>query len=144
MEFIKKQSGGFYSAVLTSVFAAAGLICYLINCNTDYFGNLGINGGLAACLIVGIMLEIAYVVCAQRMGTKIYTDAFPVICGGLFTAALVIFITCRVAGIASIMTFENNAKTMADMQSAVIGMVLCLLAMICNIVTAFLRVVREQ
>ncbi len=43
MNFLKKQSAGFYLAAITTVFAIAGLVFYYINCNTDYFGNLGVS-----------------------------------------------------------------------------------------------------
>lgn len=144
MNFLKKQSAGFYLAALTAVLILAGLVFYMINCNTDYFGNLGVSAPLVGCLVIGCILELAYIAGYEKNGSKIVLDVMPVIVGALLTAALVIFITSRVAGIASIMTFENNAQTMADMKSAVIGMVFCLLAIVFNIIASFFRVVKEQ
>ena len=90
------------------------------------------------------MLELVYIIGYERAGSKIYLDLLPVIAGVLLTAALVLFISSRVAGIASIMTFENNAQTMADMKSAVIGMLFCLLAIVFNIIASFFRVLKER
>lgn len=144
MNFMKKQSAGFYLAAATTILAMIGLVFYLINCSTDYFGNLGVSMPLAACLVISCALELVYIAGYEKTGSKLYLDAMPVIAGALLTLALVLFITSRVAGIASIMTFENNAQTMADMKSAVIGMVFCLLAIVFNIVASFFRVVKEQ
>lgn len=144
MNFMKKQSAGFYLAALTTILAMTGLVFYLINCSTDYFGNLGVSMPLAACLVVSCVLELAYIAGYEKTGSKLYLDAMPVIAGALFTVALVLFITSRVAGIASIMTFENNAQTMADMKSAIIGMAFCLLAIVFNVIASFFRVVKEQ
>ena len=144
MNFLKKQSAGFYLAAITKVFAIAGLVFYYINCNTDYFGNLGVSLSQVVCLAAACVLELVYIIGYERAGSKIYLDLLPVIAGVLLTAALVLFISSRVAGIASIMTFENNAQTMADMKSAVIGMVFCLLAIVFNIIASFFRVVKER
>lgn len=144
MNFMKKQSAGFYLAALTTILAIIGLVFYLINCSTDYFGNLGVSMPLAACLVVSCVLELAYIAGYEKTGFKLYLDAMPVIAGALLTVALVLFITSRVAGIASIMTFENNAQTMADMKSAIIGMAFCLLAIVFNVIASFFRVVKEQ
>ena len=144
MNFLKKQAAGFYLAAITTVFAIAGLVFYYINCNTDYFGNLGVSLSQVVCLAAACVLELVYIIGYERAGSKIYLDLLPVIAGVLLTAALVLFISSRVAGIASIMTFENNAQTMADMKSAVIGMVFCLLAIVFNIIASFFRVVKER
>ena len=39
---MKKQSAGFYLTVVSAVAAIVGLIAYLVNCNTNYFKNLGV------------------------------------------------------------------------------------------------------
>jgi len=144
MNFLKKQSVGFYLAAATAVFAAVGLVCYLINCNTDYFGNLGVSMYQVVFLAAGCVLELVYIIGYEKSGNDVWLGFLPMIAGVLFTAALVLFLTSRVAGIASIMTFENNAQTMADMKSAVTGMVFCLLAILFNILASFFRVVKER
>ena len=55
MSFIKKQSIGFYFAALAVIAAVVATVFYLINCNTAYFSNLGVNAGIVGCLIVGVI-----------------------------------------------------------------------------------------
>lgn len=144
MEFIKKQSAGFYITVLTVILAVAGVAFYLINCKTAYFSNLGVDKGLVACMILAIVLELSLIVGSQILGAKIYLDILPVASAVLFVMALVIFISLRVNSIAAIMTFENNAQTMADLSSAITGMVLCLLAAFFGIIASFFNIVKDN
>lgn len=58
MSFIKKQSVGFYFAALAVIAAVVANVFYLINCNTAYFSNLGVNAVIVGCLIVAILLNI--------------------------------------------------------------------------------------
>ena len=55
MSFIKKQSVGFYFAALAVIAAVVATVFYLINCNTAYFSNLGVNAVIVGCLIVAIV-----------------------------------------------------------------------------------------
>lgn len=143
MGFIKKQAIGFYLTVSTVILAIAGIIFYLINCNTSYFVNFGIKGSIVACIIVAIILEVSFIVSASVKSEKNYFDILPVASCVLLMAALVMFISSRVNSIASIMTFENNAQTMSDLSSAIIGMVLCLVAVIVSIISSFFNIVKE-
>ena len=144
MEFIKKQSAGFYITVLTVILAGAGTAFYLINCNTSYFSGLGVDKGLVSYLIIAIVLEIALIVGSQILGSKAYLDILPVASAILLVVALVTFISLRVNSIAAIMTFENNAQTMADLSSAITGIVLCLLAVLFGIIASFFNIVKEK
>ena len=47
MNFIKKQAAGFYLMLLALILGTAGIVFYVINCNTAYFSNLGISWGVA-------------------------------------------------------------------------------------------------
>ena len=78
------------------------------------------------------------------MGQNRILDLIPVVSGVLLMVAFMLFISARVAGIASIMSFERNASTMSDMMSAVAGIVLCFLAVIFNIVGSFFKVVKDE
>lgn len=144
MSFLKKQSVGFYFIILTVILAAAGTIAYVINSGTDYFSNLGINSGIMACLIIAIILELIMVIGSNTMGQNRILDLIPVVSGVLLMVAFMLFISARVAGIASSMSFERNASTMSDMMSAVAGIVLCFLAVIFNIVGSFFKVVKDE
>ncbi|WP_099467652.1 hypothetical protein [Konateibacter massiliensis] len=143
MGFIKKQAAGFYLTVIAVILAAAGIVFYLINCNTAYFVNFGVKGSVIACAVIAIVLEIAFIAASTLAGEKNYFDILPVASAVLLVTALVTFISSRVNSIASIMTFENNAQTMSDLSSAIIGMVLCLLAVIVSVTASFFKVVKE-
>ena len=54
------------------------------------------------------------------------------------------FAATRINGIAAIMTFENNAQNMADMQSAIRGMVVLAIAVAVSWLAAFFDVTSEK
>lgn len=142
MTFIKKQSVGFYFAVVTVIFAVAGLAMYLKNSSTDYFSNLGKDPVILGCLIAAIIAELVLIVAAQS-GVKMWMDILPVAVSMLLMLGTIWFVSSRVNGIASIMTFENNANTMADLSSAITGIVLCLIAGVVSIIASFFDIVKE-
>ena len=111
MNFIKKQAAGFYLMLLALILGTAGIVFYVINCNTAYFSNLGISWGVVGCLLM---------------------------------AGFVFFVRLRVNSIATILSFERNAQTMADLSSAIIGMGCTLAAVIMTIISSFFRTVREE
>ena len=49
-------------------------------------------------------------------------DILPILAGVLLMAGFVFFVRLRVNSIATILSFERNAQTMADLSSAIIGM----------------------
>ena len=49
MNFIKKQAAGFYLMLLALILGTAGIVFYVINCNTAYFFKLGISWGVVGC-----------------------------------------------------------------------------------------------
>ena len=55
MNFIKKQAAGFYLMLLALILGTAGIVFYVINCNTAYFSNLGISWGVVGCLEFTLM-----------------------------------------------------------------------------------------
>ena len=61
MNFIKKQAAGFYLTLLALILGTAGVVFYVINCNTSYFSNLGISWGVVGCLVAGVVLELLFV-----------------------------------------------------------------------------------
>ncbi len=140
---MKNKSAGFYMMILTAVLAVIGVVFYLINCNTSYFSNLGVNTGLVACMVIAVILELVYVFGYKAPVSRVL-DLIPVVCGVLMMVAFVLFISVRANSIASILTFENNAQTMSDLMSAIVGMVFCLLAVIFNIVASFFKVVKDE
>lgn len=143
MDFIKKQSAGFYITILTALLTAISLIAYLINCNTEYFATSGVNAGIVVLLAVGIILEAVYIGVSNKMGQKEYFDIIPVLCGAVLILAFVLYLPERVSSIATIMSFEKNAQTMSDLSSAIVAMAACLLAAIFNIAGSFFWIVKE-
>lgn len=141
MSFLKKQGAGFYFGALTLIASAAGFICYLVNCNTAYFANLGTSPIVIGCAVAAIAALALYLVLGQKGG--IAADIMPVIAGVCLMAAAGNFAAARVNGIAAIMTFTNNAQNMADLSSAIAGIALLVVAALLNIIGSFLRVVKD-
>ena len=78
MNFIKKQAAGFYLMLLALILGTAGIVFYVINCNTAYFSNLGISWGVVGCLVAGVVLEILFVAgqeIAGNAGTGYSSDS---------------------------------------------------------------------
>lgn len=142
MTFIKKQSVGFYFSVIVLILTVAGLAMYLKNASTDYFSNLGKDPIILGCLIAAAVVEIIFIIVSQK-GVKMWMDVFPVVISVLIMLGAVMFASSRVNGIASIMTFEKNAQTMADFSSAVTGIALCLAAGIASIIASFFDIIKE-
>ena len=139
---MKKQSLGFYMTALSAIAAVVGIIAYLINCGTNYFVNLGVDPMVVGCTVVAVALQVVYIILTQK-GNKIWTDVLPVAFTVLLIAATLLFVGARVNGIASIMTFEGNAQTMADLTSAIVGIAGCLIASIISLISSFFDVVKE-
>ena len=139
----KKVGAGLVLSVITALVTVLGLVLYMINCKTNYFINSGVNNAVVACLAVDAILEIVMIVASVKMGAKPVLDIIPVVCGVLTAYALIQFLGSRIAAIGSIMTFENNAQNMADLKGAIIGMIVCAVAMICTIISSFFKVVKD-
>ena len=122
MNFIKKQAAGFYLMLLALILGTAGIVFYVINCNTAYFSNLGISWGVVGCLVAGVVLEILFVAGQEKSPEMPVLDILPILAGVLLMAGFVFFVRLRVNSIATILSFERNAQTMADLSSAIIGM----------------------
>ena len=110
-----------------SNFYADDGVYYVINNNSGYTGDL----------------EIVMIIVSVKMGAKPVLDIIPVACGVLTAYALIAFVGSRIAAIGSIMTFENNAQNMADLKGAIIGMIVCAVALIFTIISSFFKVVKD-
>ena len=134
MNFIKKQAAGFYLMLLALILGTAGIVFYVINCNTAYFSNLGISWGVVGLFVAG----------QEKSPEMPVLDILPILAGVLLMAGFVFFVRLRVNSIATILSFERNAQTMADLSSAIIGMGCTLAAVIMTIISSFFRTVREE
>ena len=139
----KKMGAGLVLSVITVLVTVAGLVLYMMNCKTNYFvKTTGTDNTIVACLVAAI-LEIVMIIVSVKMGAKPVLDIIPVACGVLTAYALIAFVGSRIAAIGSIMTFENNAQNMADLKGAIIGMIVCAVALIFTIISSFFKVVKD-
>jgi len=140
---MKKLSVGFFLTAASAVLALVGIIFYMVNTGTAYFASLGVNPVIVGCAVAAIALQVAYLAVSQKQGDNWVLGFLPVASSALLMLAVANFIITRVNGIAGIMTFENNASNMSDLSSAIVGIVLCLLATIVSIVSAFFDTQKE-
>lgn len=144
MKVIKKQAAGFYLTILTIILAGLGMICYFINCGTDYFSNLGIDGGLVVSGAAAVVLLLLWLMIAQRPVQKIHYDILPVLSSVLLMVMFTAFLSGRISSAASILSFERNAQTMADLNSALAGIGCSFLALLAGLIAAFFDVVKYE
>ena len=90
------------------------------------------------CAVIAILALVLRVVLDKKL--TIAADAMSVVAGITLVVAAAQFISPRVNTIASIMTFTNNAQTMADLSSAIYGTAALLIAVVLNIIAAFTNV----
>lgn len=167
---MKNKGAGWILTILSAVLAAASLVMYLVNCRTDYFATFGISPSVAGCLAAGILVQVlALVLClrggnrgshrvqkgcggrnsvwissyAEKMPVACFLDLFPVASSAVLMAAAVCFIGSRINEFAFILTFQKNDDTLADMRSGVIGIALCLLALIVSWIAAFFDITKD-
>ena len=91
-------------------------------------------------LSVAAVLEIAYIIGSGRADLKKYFDLIPIISGMILMIAFVLLLNVRVSSIATILSFQKNAQTMADLSSAIAAMAACIIAAILNMAGAFFKV----
>lgn len=138
----RKTSVGLYVTIISIIAAIVGMIYYMMNCGTAYFGNLGVNPVVAGCIIAAIVIQIVLIAVGMK-GQPTWADILPVASSVLLMLGTVNFVSARVNGIAAILTFENNAENMADLNSAIIGIAACLIATIISIVASFFDITKE-
>ena len=137
-----KKSVGFFMTILSAAAAAVGAVAYFMNCQTNYFINLGVDPVVMGCAVAAIVLQVVYIVMTQK-GSQLWTDVLAVLPPVLLIVATITLAGSRISGIASIMTFENNAQNMADLTSAIVGIAACLIAAVIGIAASFFDTVKE-
>ncbi len=143
MEFLKKQSAGFYLSLCTAIIGCIGTLLYFGNTKTAYFTNLGVNQTVAVTLILAVVAELVYIVLNELKGRTMISDLCPIVAAVMFVIGTITFVSTRVNGIAAIMTFTNNANTMADLKNTIVAIAFCAVAMLLAIVASFFKVVKE-
>ena len=138
----RKKSAGLILTALSVIAAVIALVYYNINAGTNYFKSLGISPAVEICLILAIACEAVFLIAGLKK-QPVWADILPVITGICLVVAMLNFISARVNGMAAIITFQNNAANMADMQSAIVGIAACAVALIITIIASFFDVTVE-
>ena len=133
-----KLSAGFFTTILAAGLAGAGLYMYFQNANTSYFSSLGKDPVVIGCLAAAAAVLVLSLIAGRP--SPAVTDLFPVAAPILSAVALLVLANSRINGIASIMTFTNNAQNMADLKSAIIAMGLIAGSVLMGLLNAFLDV----
>ena len=135
-----KQNGiGFYTTGLSFVSGVVALVFYMINAKTDYFANLGVSPVVVGCTVVAVVAQLVLLVLSKQE-QPIWMDLAAVAAPVLLMVAFINLTGSRVNGIASIMTFENNAQTMSDLTSAIVSMAALLIACLIGIVSSYFNI----
>jgi len=111
MSSTNKKGAGLILSLLTAVAGAVGLGFCIVNAGTDSFRKIGTSPIVIGCAVIAILALVLRVVLDKKLA--IAADAMSVVAGITLVVAAVQFISPRVNTIASIMTFTNNAQTMA-------------------------------
>lgn len=141
MSSTNKKGAGFILTLLTAIVGVVGLVFTLVNANTDSFRKIGTSPVVIVCAVVAIAALVLRIVLDGKQ--TLAADAMSVIAGVGFAVAMAQFISPRVNQIASIISFTNNAQTMADLSSCIYGTAALLIAVVLNIIAAFTNVTKE-
>ena len=141
MSSTNKKGAGFILTLLTAIAGVVGLAFCLVNANTDSFRKIGTSPVVIACAVIALVALVLRIVLDSKQALA--ADSMSVIAGVTLVVAAVQFISPRVNTIASIITFTNNAQTMADLSSAIYGTAALLIAVVLNIIAAFTQVTKE-
>lgn len=141
MSSTNKKGAGFILTLLTAIAGVVGLVFCMVNANTDSFRKIGTSPVVIACAVIAIAALVLRIVLDGKQ--HMAADVMSVIVGITLVVAAAQFISPRVNTIASIITFTNNAQTMADLSSAIYGTAALLIAVVLNIIAAFTQVTKE-
>lgn len=136
---MKNNGIGFYATGLSFVAGIVALVFYILNTNTNYFANLGVNPAVVGCAAVALVAQLVLLVFSKQPQPA-WMDLVAVAAPVLLMIAFVSLTGTRVNGIAAIMTFENNAQTMSDLSSAIISMAAFLIAWLIGVISTYLNI----
>ena len=138
---MKRAIFGSIMTVITIVAAVVGLVNYITNSNTTYFAGLGKDPVVIGCTVLGIAALARWLVLGEPKAA--WKDILPVAAPACLIVAALTLVNSRINGVAAIMTFENNAQNMADLQSAIIAIAALVAAAVLAAFTAFFDVKKE-
>ena len=143
MKALKNLSLGFYVGVLAFIVEVVALVFYFINQGTVTFGNLPLNmvtvvGGVIALAIQLLILVLGQLRASNKTGVGVLLEAVLIVWGAT------VFFADRINLFSSVMTFNRNAQSLADMNSALYGIGAMFAAAVLVILSSFMRVSKNQ
>lgn len=149
MKVLKNLSLGFYIGVLAIIAEIVGLIFYFINQGTVTFGNLPLNqvtvvGGVIALALQVFILGAGQFKASNGAVLRTILDIAYVAVIVLIVWGATVFFADRINLFSSVITFNRNAQSLADMNSALYGIGAMFCAAVLEIVSSFMRVSKNQ
>ena len=149
MNFIKKQSIGFYLSVMTMIFAIVGICMYFaVDPSFSSFLKSENSGAIIACTVIALIAEIAYVVLSQIAENRLSAKARMLLAGGvcllitvLLALALVNMLMSGAYELGMALGSALGDKTTANFFIVVIVMEVIALAFC--MASAFFKIVKE-
>ena len=138
---MKRALFGSCVTVITIAAAVFGLVFYITNAGTNYFAGLGKDPVVIGGAVLGICALALWLVLGEPKAS--WKDIFPVAAPVCLIVAALTLVNSRINGIAAIMTFENNAQNMADLQSAIYAIAGLAAAAVLAAFAAFFDVKKE-
>ncbi len=138
---MKRALFGTILNILAVVAACFGLVQYFTNAGTNYFKNIGTNPAIIAATVIAIAALLVWCFLGEEKTT--WKDILPIAAPALLMFALLTLANSRINGIAAIMTFENNAANMADLQSALDALASLAFAAVFACLAAFFSVKKK-
>ena len=138
---MKRALFGSIMTVITIVVAVVGLANYIMNSNTTYFSGLGKDPLVIGGAALGIAALVLWLVLGEPKAS--WKDILPMLAPVCLIVAALNLVNSRINGVAAIMTFENNAQNMADLQSAIVAIAALIAAAVLAVFTAFFDVKKE-
>lgn len=149
MKALKNLSLGFYVGVLAFIVEVVALVFYFINQGTVTFGNLPLNmvtvvGGVIALAIQLLILVLGQLRASNKTDVGVLLDLAYVVEAVLIVWGATVFFADRINLFSSVMTFNRNAQSLADMNSALYGIGAMFAAAVLVILSSFMRVSKNQ
>lgn len=119
--------------ILPLVLMIAALILYFINCNTQFYKSSGIDKTIVGMTLVAMVLELLICLLGKPMVNRLgewITNIVTILPAVILMYVFMSLLNARIYSIATILTFESNAKNMADLRIAIDAMVCYLLALV--------------
>jgi len=132
----RKNAAGLYIAVLTGILAAAGLIAYIMNTQTNYYAKMGISTEVLLAVGGAIVLVLLEILIGLK-GTPLIVDIIAILVPVALMLGVAFLLNVRINNLAAVFTFENSAANMADTRSCIVAIACVVLAWLFSVLNAF-------